>query len=444
MKPQVLPAIVVILFLIIAPCAYGAQLNFTPVLTVSEEYNDNIFRSPDDEEDDFITRTTFGGTLGLLGRTSGAELTYLPSYEWYNDFSEFDGWTHDLAARLWHEFTANTRLELTNGFIRTRGSIEDRDFAAATTDDPLVPPEVEADRLRQGLDEYYTNSTTLRLDHQFGAEDRFYTAFNYSLLRDVDDGDGTDENDIWSPSIGFTYWFTNFWGIQTDLIYEYQDEKEGEDSEEWYGRLRLSHRLTRHLAAYGQYEHTILDFDDSDDNDYEVYEPTAGLNYQLDQNTRIDIGAGWYYQDFDTGDSNDGFVLNALADKIWPFRRGLVGLTLISGTDIDDAGVEDLGFQRYASLAARANYAFTPRFNGNIRVGYRWDNYPDQDPERTDNTVFAAAGLQYQALRWVLLNLDYTFRNLSTDDAYEDDEYTENRVIFSITLTSEQPFRLLR
>ena len=42
----------------------------------------------------------------------------------------------------------------------------------------------------------------------------------------------------------------------------------------------------------------------------------------------------------------------------------------------------------------------------------------------------------------MILNLDYTFRDLSSDD--DADEYTENRVIFSITLTPEQPYRLFR
>ena len=42
----------------------------------------------------------------------------------------------------------------------------------------------------------------------------------------------------------------------------------------------------------------------------------------------------------------------------------------------------------------------------------------------------------------MVLNLDYTFRDRSSDD--DADEYTENRVIFSITLTPDQPFRLMR
>jgi hypothetical protein len=408
-------------------------------MTVSEEYNDNIFLTSDNEEDDFITRVSLGGTLELLGRTAGAELTYLPTYEWYDDFNEFDGWTHDLLARTWYNFTANTTIELRNAFIRTRGSLEDAGFVGATSDDPLAPPDIAPDANRRGLSEYYENATTARLDHRFGAEDTVYTAFRYSLRRDVTDG--TDENDIWEPSIGGTYWFTNFWGAETDMYYSHRDYESEEDREEWYGRLRLNRRLTRHFDIYGQYAHRNLNFQD-DGDDYEVYEPTIGFNYQLDENTRIELGVGYYWQEFDSGDSNDGFLPTALADKVWPFRRGLVGITLLAGSDIDDRGVEDLGYNIYYEGAVRGEFAFTPRFSGTATAGYRWDDYPDDEPSRTDKTITATAGLQYQALRWMALNLDYTFRDLSSDD--DADEYTENRVIFSITLTPDQPFRLMQ
>lgn len=441
-NPQLLQVIAVVLVFAFSPCAESAQLNFTPVLTASEEYNDNIFLTPDNEKDDFITRTTFGGTLEWLGRTAGLELTYLPSYEWYNDYSEYDGWTHDLAGRTWYNFTANTSIELRNAYIRTRGSLEDAGYVGATSDDPLVAPDISPDPYRRGLGEYYRNATTLRFDHRFGAEDTVYAAYRYSLRRDLDTTSyKRSDNDIWEPSIGGTYWFTHLWGIGADMRYSHRNYKDQEDREEWYGRMRLNRRITRHLSAYAQYAQTYLNYED-DGVDYDVYEPTIGFNYQLDQNTRIDIGAGWYFQDFDDGNSDDGFVLTALADKVWPFRRGSVGLTLLSGTDIDDTGVEDLGLNVYYQATARGEYAFTPRFSGTARVGYRWDDYPDRKPSRTDKTITAAAGLQYQALRWLLLNLDYTFRDLNSD--YNLQEYTENRVIFSVTFTPEQPFRLLR
>ena len=444
LKSQVLPTIAVVLVLAFIPCAQSAQLNFTPVVTVSEEYTDNLFLTPNDEKDDYITTVTFGGTLEWLGRTAGLEITYLPSYQWYNDYSEFDGWNQDLLARTWYNFTANTSIELRNAFIRTRNPLEDSGYVGATSDDPLVAPDIASDPYRKGLDEYYENATTARLDHQFGAEDTVYAQYTYRLRRDLDAPRyERSDNDIWEPSIGGAYWFTNFWGIESDIRYSNRNYKNEMDREEWYGRLRLNRRITRHLSAYAQYEQTILNYDKQTltDIDYDVYQPTVGFNYQLDQNTRIDIGVGWYFQNLDRGDNDDGFILTSSVDKVWPFKSGLVGVTLLSGTDINDAGVEDLGFTVYYDGSVRGQYAFTPRFSGNARVGYRWDDYPDDTPSRTDKTIYAAAGLEYQILRWMFFNLDYTFRDLSSDYTYN--EYTENRVTLSVTFTPEQPFRLL-
>jgi hypothetical protein len=444
MKMQALFAVMVASLISFMPYAQSAQLNFTPVVSVSEEYTDNLFLAPSGfKEDDWITTTTVGGTLEWLGRTAGLELTYLPSYEWYNDYSDFNGWNQDLAARTWYNFTANTSIELRNAYIRTRGSLEGSDYVAATSDDPLVAPEIAPDPNRRGLDEYYTNVTTARLDHRFGAEDTVYAQYSYRVRRDLDaPRDERSNNDIWEPSVGGTYWFTNFWGIETDILYSNRNYKNEEDRQQWDGRLRLNRRITRHLSIYGQYQQTYLDYEDDIGDDYDVYVPTVGISYQLDENTRIDIAPGWYFQELDRGGSDNGFIVEAAADKVWPFRTGLVGVTLLSGYDIDDQGVEDLGFQTYYEGAVRGEYAFSRRFTGTARVGYRWADYPDRNPSRTDKTITAGAGLQYQALRWMFLNLDYAFRDRKSDEEFN--EYTENRVIFSITLTPEQPFRLLR
>jgi hypothetical protein len=229
--------------------------------------------------------------------------------------------------------------------------------------------------------------------------------------------------------------------MESDLRFSDRNYENEEDRDQWYGRLRLNRRLTRHFSLYGQYVQRYVNYKD-DGDDFDVYEPTIGFSYQLDENTRIDLGAGYYWQEFDSGDSNDGFLPTALADKVWPFRRGLVGITLLAGSDIDDEGVEDLGLSIYYEGSIRGEFSFTPRFLATARVGYRWNEYPDETPNRTDKTITAAAGLEYQALRWMVLNLDYAFRDLNSDDPLN--EYTENRVIFSVTLTPEQPFRLLR
>ena len=418
----------------------AAQFNFTPIVTVSEEYNDNIYLTSRDTKDDFITRTSVGFSASLLGRTSGLELNYLPAYEWYADYSENDGWTQDATARLYKDFSPSSHLELTSAYLRTNDPIGNS--LATTSNDPLVAPEIAVDYNRRGRNVYDNYASTLRLDQQFGAEDSFYTALRYSMLRGVDlvgVPDDVNDNNIWTPSVGGTYWFTNFWGIEGDVSYANIDYKVKDDLWQGYGRLRLNRRLNRHLSVYGQYAHTIVDYTEGLSSDYQVYEPTVGFNYQLDQNTRIDIGVGWYFQNFDRGEDQDGFLLNALADKVWPFRRGLVGVTLLAGTNIDNQGVVNAGFQQYYAVQTRAEYAFTPRFSSNANVGYRWNEYPDRNPNLTEKILSAGAGLEYQALRWMFLNLDYTYTDFVSDISLN--EYTENRVIFSITFTPDQPFR---
>lgn len=418
---------------------YAAQLEFTPFVIASEQYDDNIFLSPNNEEDDFITTLSLGMEARLQGRTNGVELHYVPSYEWYKDNSDFDGWIHNGLFRFWQDFSANTHLEIRNSYLQSRDPLgEGLETGPA---DPLAPPDITPDLLRRGREEYRRNEAILRLDHRFGSEDTVYTTFTYSILQGVGRNQLTDDNTIWEPAIGGTYWFSNFWGFETDMYYSNRDYDTANDREEWYGRFRLNRRIDRHLNVYAQYEQTILDYTEGASVDYDVYNPTLGFSYQLDSNTRIDIGAGYYWQEFDDDlfDDEDGFLVTALADKVWPFRSGLFGVTLLSGYDIEDRGVADLGLNLYYQGMLRGEYRFSPRFLGTSSISYRWDEYPNTETDRTDKTLHATAGLEYQVLRWMFMNLNYDYEDRSSDISF--DEYTDNRVTFTLTLRPDQPFK---
>lgn len=414
--------------------SFAAQFNLTPLLTVSEEYNDNIFLDPDNEEDDFITAISPGIMAELLWQTAGASLQYTPTYVFYDEFSEFDGWRHSLLGSVYKEITSRTRVELSNAYLRTEEPISSDPLTVS--DDPLEPPSIEDDRLRRGREEYWTNASTARIDHRFGEEDVIFATYRYFLRKGVDDD--TDDEYISTPSLGLTYWFTKFWGMDTEFSYANENRPEGDDLDEWYGRLRGIRRFTRHFSGYVQYDHTAANYDERED--FKLYEPSVGITYDLDEDTRIDVGFGYYIQDLENGDEETGAVVNAAVDKVWRFRRGLMGVTALSGNDIDSEGTEDLGFHIYYSLQGRAEYFFTQNFSGNLFGGYRWDDYPDEEPdERTDKTITAGAGLNYQALRWMTLSLNYAFSDLNSDA--EEEEYTENRVIFAVTLSPSQPYR---
>ena len=449
MKPR-LCVIALVLLTVLATfgVTQAAQVNFLPELNVSQTYSDNIFLDPEDEEDDFITAVGVSLTGEVLWPTAALELNYTPSYNWYAQNSEEDFWRHAARLTAWKEYRRNTRFEFRNSFLYTQDPADSSEVVDA--DDPLSRPDIESDRNRRGLNTYYTNVSEARVSHRFGAEDQVFGGLRYSILREVDsigEEENSDESDIWEPFAGIAYWFNVRWGIEGNGLFSHRDFKDRNDREEYTGNARLMRRFSRYLDGFVDYRHTYLDFDqDADDepeSDYNVFAPSAGIRYQIEENAYITIGFGYLWQRFDDNDISDdqeSTFVNSEIYKTWPFRRAFVTLLGRSGYDIDDAGTEDLGLNIYYEGRASTGYNFTTRIVGDLFAGYRWDDYPDEDPDRTDKTISAGGGLNYQVLRWMDLRLEYNFRDLNSDST--EDEYTENRVMFTVTLTPTQPYRL--
>ena len=57
-----------------AVSALAAQVSFTPRVSVTEEYNDNVDLDRKGKKDDFITTVSPGATLEVLGPLSGIRL----------------------------------------------------------------------------------------------------------------------------------------------------------------------------------------------------------------------------------------------------------------------------------------------------------------------------------------------------------------------------------
>ena len=455
MKPRLcLIALVLLAVLVPLGATEAAQFNFLPEMNFGLTYSDNIFLDPDNEEDDFITAVGVSLTGEVLWPTAGLELNYAPSYNWYAQNSEEDFWRHTARFTAWKEYRRNTRFEFRNSFLYTQDPVDSSDVVDA--DDPLSRPDIESDPNRRGLNTFYTNVSEARVSHRFGAQDQAFGGLRYRILREVDsvaEEENSDESDIWEPFVGFAYWFDVRWGIQVNGLYSHRDFKDRTDREEYTGNAMLIRQFGRHLSAFVDYQHTYLDFDSDFDldpdeepeSDYNVYAPSGGIRYQIEENAEITIGLGYFWQKFEDNEFNDdeeGFFINSQIFKTWPFRRGFFKLLGSSGYAIDDAGSEDLGLTIYYEGRATAGYNFTTRLAGDLFTGYRWDDYPDEEPDRTDKTLTAGAGLNYQALRWMNLRLEYNFRDLSSDN--DENEYTENRVMFIVTLAPTQPFRLNR
>ncbi len=75
-----------------------------------------------------------------------------------------------------------------------------------------------------------------------------------------------------------------------------------------------------------------------------------------------------------------------------------------------------------------------------MSISGQFNHYPDEN--RDDQTFNAGTGLDYLATRWMRLALAYDFQTQYSDDS--NDEYTVNRVLFTVSLFPTQPFRINR
>ena len=434
----------VIAFLLTSSSAFGFQLNFTPRITATEEYTDNLFLDPVDEKDDFITTLSPGFTAEMLGRSEGVSLSYDPGYVFYNRFNEFDGWRHNASLTGWKQIARNTRLELEDAFLYTDDPSPDGEVISEFTEEPIIASDTT---IRQNRETYYTNTAGIRLNHQFGASDALDLGYAYSILRN-DDPSYVD-NDTHTPSIGLTYWFLPEWRIEADAHYttaqfssaaDVPTADDSDDLSEWYGSARMVKRFTRHFEGFVQYAHTSIDYK-GDTEDYQVYDSSIGMNYTMAEELALSLRAGYFIQDLEESEDEDGIVIDGLLDKTWTFRRGSIYLAGSSGYDANYGGAENLGFSLYYQAESRVEYGFTRQFTGDIYASYRRNKYTDPvEEDRIDKITVAGAGLEYQARRWASLRLDYSYRTVDSTDITN--EYDENRVLFTVTLSPSQPIRL--
>lgn len=433
----------VVLSLCIIPIANAALVQFTPELIVSETYTDNLLLTPDNEQSTYITSVGLNLTTDVLWRTAGIRINYNPSYNAYSEFEEYDYWRHAASANIWKVFKRNTRLELNDTYLRSDDPLDESDLPV----EEGLPegPGIEADPNRRGRDQYYTNVAEARLSHQFGTEDEVFIAVAHRVFREVDPLPGavTDNYDAVVPSLGLVYHFTQQWSSELEGSYEDTQYEDLNDRKESNAIIRLLYRFTRRFSGFFGYRHTILRFDldeTQDDEDYEISSPFVGIRYEIGDHTNIEIAAAYYKQRFDRSPDDDGTTINSEIDTRWQFRHAYLGLSGGSGYDIDDDGTDDNGLNIYGHARLEGGYNFTPHVLGTIYGRYRYDEFPNEEPERVRHTSGAGAALTWQAARWMEISLSGDYSDVNSDDT--DEAYTERRAMLTVRIFSPVPFRL--
>ena len=448
--------------ILVADAAMAAQFLFTPRATVTEKFSDNIYLTKNDKEDDFITTPLVGFTLELPGQTTGLSLSYDGGYNFYAKNNENDSWQHNAVGSFWHNFTRETRLELNNAFVYAQDPLGNQDVVNQQGD-VVAPGDYSR---RTGLNTYYRDYSTATLTHQFGLENSIYGQFIYGFLKNKSD-QYQDSQEI-SPSVGMTYWWSTWTGIELGADYlrglysggqgatNTQNTQDGTDQDDFYqvsGRVRLNHRLSPQFGIYEQYRQIYRNYDGNQagqvqagtdgqlNQDYLVYAPSVGVFYQFDPTLTASLGVGYFYQQVQNGKDQQGPFPTADINKLWDYQTWSIRTRGSSGIGSQDFSADNQGFNRYAQTDITGQYNFTRQFYGEASFLYRYSDYINGEDDEVDHYIRPQVGLGYKVFRWMDVKLSYSYNKFIATNNSEDD-YAENSVLLSVTLQPDQPWRL--
>lgn len=433
-----------------ATVANAAQVIFTPALILKEKYSDNIYLVPDPEndgdiakEEDYITSASLSLTGQIRGRTAGFSLNYTPTYNAFAYNYELDYWRHTAQMNIWNDFSRNTRLEITDTYLETEDPLDNT--LTTSSDEATQAPEIGTDPTRRGRNPYRTNVARMQLSHQFGARDNLYLAIQNETHEEIDPEPEVDVDDYTNtqPSMGWTYWFTQRWGLSFDGYYSNRKYVDENDREEMSGYLRILRAITQNLSLFLQQKYTYLDFDEKTNEDYRIHQTSLGIDYQFQETAKITLAAAYYTQDYEyleDDEDENGWTVDSEIYKHWAFQRSYINLTGGSGYDINDTGTEDLGLNFFYQGAIDMGRSFSPRFSTNIFGSYRYDEYPNSTIERVDHTINTGINFRYQTFRWMFITLGYNYRDFQSD--IKTQQYKEHSATLTITMRPSTPFRL--
>ena len=116
--------IIAILF-ISAKTVYAFEYSADLSLSLSEEYDDNVFLNSSNEKNDFITYVSPGLNFNISSRHSRLSLGYLPTFSYYSSHDDLNETTHRVTGDFNLELSQRLTFNMTSSFIK---SSETRDF----------------------------------------------------------------------------------------------------------------------------------------------------------------------------------------------------------------------------------------------------------------------------------------------------------------------------
>ncbi len=397
------------IFCLILSSLVWAEFKLTPSISLREEYDDNIFLTADDEEEDFVTTITPAISLGYDTERLRLSLDYSFIAWFYMHNASENEISHN--AQLDSKLTVLRDflfLKVTDAYSRVtidqrRQVVQDNRFVNTTDSNRFtVNPYLE-----------YPLSGTLKIKTGYTYENIWYKEEE----GDDEESHLANAGDIKEISPKLT----------ASLFYSYSihDIKTGGDINDYDSQnltFGMNYQLTQKLSLNGSYGHAWLDYKERDNYDSDTWDASA--QYQITEAISFQVG---YAQNFassvDAGVNESETIFASLA------RQGTISLSL-RGFKQDNTYIEQDREDKSSGVALSASYPITPNLTGSVTGLYT--HYKFLPEEEKVNRYGAAVSFDY-AMRIMTISLGYGHdRSDSNIDVHD---YTDNRAWVQAKIT---------
>jgi hypothetical protein len=410
-------------YLLILPSYLSAyEFSANPLISVTEEYNDNLYLDKDNKIDDFITVISPGLKSELRWQKAGIKTEYNLGYSIYDKNAVNDNFRHHGDIASWWDVSRNTHFHLSDSYDRSE-------------DVSSLPIENTA-RIARSV--YYLNSTHLGLDNAFGENKNITLGYEHRILNNVDNSSLDNKSDVINGNL--IYYPDPFWGTETNVTLTNGYYNSSQDFQQWVGSTRLVKLFSRNFQINGTYSHSIMKYSEKGtNNNYQIYNPSIGFRYDFDEGETFSIDAGYFVQDIDNRTNEKGLSMDGNIGKTWRFKQGSMNIKGNSGYGNSQLGVNNLGFNVFYGSETRFEYQFSRTFSSSINATYKHSDYINSASipggnDQVDKYVTAGVAFKWQLNQWIESSMEYAYKKLNSN--MNINNYTDNRILFTLTLFS--------
>jgi len=389
------------IFCLILSSPVWAEFKLTPSISLREEYDDNIFLTADDEEDDFITTITPAISLGYDTERLKLSLDY-----------SFIAWFY-MHNSSENETSHNAQLDSTLTILRDVLFLKVTDTYSRVTIDQRRQV-VQENRFVNTTD---SNRLTVNpyLEYPLSGTLKVKTGYTYENIWYKDEEGDDEESHL--ATAGFIKEISP--KLSASLFYSYaiHDIKTDDDLNDYDSQnvtFGLNYQLTQKLSLDASYGHEWLDYKERDNYDSDTWDASA--QYQLTEAISFQVG---YAQNFassvDAGVSENKTVFASLT------RQGPISLSL-RGFNRTETYLDEDREDESSGVTATASYPITPNLTGRVTGLYTY--YKFLPEEEKVNRYGAGISFDY-AIRITTISFGY-IHNLS-DSTIEENDYRNNR-----------------